>query len=193
MEYLKHIKQFSILSNSELTHLDSLTKEKKYKQNKTLIKQGHIARDLIFLKSGIAASKYMVKEKLFIRDFYFSPNVFTEQESFVKQAPAKFSVFSVTDIVCQTISYDNLDIAYDEIPKLKNIAYDLLIHGFVNISRRLESLLTLNPERRYLELLKNNPELLQKIPLKMIASYLGITDVALSRIRKRISIKKNIS
>jgi len=193
LEYLKHIKQFSILSNSELFHLDSLAKEKKYKQNKTLIKQGDIARDLIFLKSGIAASKYMVKEKLFIRDFYFSPNVFTEQESFVKQAPAKFSVFSVTDIVCQTISYDNLDIAYDEIPKLKNIAYDLLIHGFVNISRRLESLLTLNPERRYLELLKNNPELLQKIPLKMIASYLGITDVALSRIRKRISIKKNIS
>jgi len=193
LEYLKHIKQFSILSNSELTHLDSLTKEKKYKQNKTLIKQGDTARDLIFLKSGIAASKYMVKEKLFIRDFYFSPNVFTEQESFVKQAPAKFSVFSVTDIVCQTISYDNLDIAYDEIPKLKNIAYDLLIHGFVNISRRLESLLTLNPERRYLELLKNNPQLLQKIPLKMIASYLGITDVALSRIRKRISIQKTIS
>ena len=193
MVYLKHIKQFSILSNSELTHLDSLTKEKKYKQNKTLIKQGDTARDLIFLKSGIAASKYMVKEKLFIRDFYFSPNVFTEQESFVKQVPAKFSVFSVTDIVCQTISYDNLDIAYDEIPKLKNIAYDLLIHGFVNISRRLESLLTLNPERRYLELLKNNPQLLQKIPLKMIASYLGITDVALSRIRKRISIQKTIS
>ena len=98
MEYLKHIKQFSILSNSELSLLDSLSKEKNYKKNKTLIKQGDVARDLIFLKSGIVASKYILKEKMFIRDFYFSPNVFTEQESFVKEIPAKFSVFSVTEI-----------------------------------------------------------------------------------------------
>ena len=190
MEYLKHIKQFSILSNSELSLLDSLSKEKNYKKNKTLIKQGDVARDLIFLKSGIVASKYILKEKMFIRDFYFSPNVFTEQESFVKEIPAKFSVFSVTEIVCQTISHENLEIAYDEIPKLKDIAYDLLINGFVNISKRLESLLTLSPERRYKELLNNNPKLLQKIPLKLIASYLGVTDVALSRIRKRISVQK---
>ncbi len=190
MEYLKHIKQFSILSNSELSFLDSLSKEKNYKKNKTLIKQGDVARDLIFLKSGIVASKYILKEKIFIRDFYFSPNVFTEQESFVKEIPAKFSVFSVTEIVCQTISHENLEVAYDEIPKLKDIAYDLLINGFVNISTRLESLLTLSPERRYKELLNNNPKLLQKIPLKLIASYLGVTDVALSRIRKRISVQK---
>ncbi len=190
MEYLKHIKQFSILSNSELSLLDSLSKEKNYKKNKTLIKQGDVARDLIFLKSGIVASKYILKEKMFIRDFYFSPNVFTEQESFVKEIPAKFSVFSVTEIVCQTISHKNLEIAYDEIPKLKDIAYDLLINGFVNISKRLESLLTLSPERRYKELLNYNPKLLQKIPLKLIASYLGVTDVALSRIRKRISVQK---
>ena len=190
MEYLKHIKQFSILSNSELSLLDSLSKEKNYKKNKTLIKQGDVARDLIFLKSGIVASKYILKEKIFIRDFYFSPNVFTEQESFVKEIPAKFSVFSVTEIVCQTISHENLEIAYDEIPKLKDIAYDLLINGFVNISKRLESLLTLSPERRYKELLNYNPKLLQKIPLKLIASYLGVTDVALSRIRKRISVQK---
>tara|TARA_B100001142_G_scaffold283139_1_gene296000 strand:+ start:220 stop:798 length:579 start_codon:yes stop_codon:yes gene_type:complete len=190
LEYLKHIKQFSILSNSELSFLDSLSKEKNYKKNKTLIKQGDVARDLIFLKSGIVASKYILKEKIFIRDFYFSPNVFTEQESFVKEIPAKFSVFSVTEIVCQTISHENLEVAYDEIPKLKDIAYDLLINGFVNISTRLESLLTLSPERRYKELLNNNPKLLQKIPLKLIASYLGVTDVALSRIRKRISVQK---
>ena len=66
----------------------------------------------------------------------------------------------------------------------------MLMVGFVNISNRLESLLTQNPEQRYKSLLNENPKLLHKIPLKMIASYLGVTDVALSRIRKRISIPK---
>ena len=66
----------------------------------------------------------------------------------------------------------------------------MLMVGFVNISNRLESLLTQNPEQRYKSLLNENPKLLHEIPLKMIASYLGVTDVALSRIRKRISIPK---
>ena len=66
----------------------------------------------------------------------------------------------------------------------------MLMVGFVNISNRLESLLTQNPEQRYKNLLNENPKLLHEIPLKMIASYLGVTDVALSRIRKRISIPK---
>ena len=88
------------------------------------------------------------------------------------------------------MSKDNLENAYNRIPNLKGIANNLLFTGFVNISNRLESLLTLNPEKRYLKLLNENPKLLHEIPLKMIASYLGVTDVALSRIRSRISKHK---
>ena len=88
------------------------------------------------------------------------------------------------------MSKDNLENAHNRIPSLKGIANDLLFTGFVNISNRLESLLTLNPEKRYLKLLNENPKLLHEIPLKMIASYLGVTDVALSRIRSRISKHK---
>ena len=127
------------------------------------------------------------KTKKFIRDFYFPPHIFTEQESFEKQIPAKFSIICVTEISCHFMSKDNLENAYNRIPNLKGIANNLLFTGFVNISNRLESLLTLNPEKRYLKLLNENPKLLHEIPLKMIASYLGVTDVALSRIRSRIS------
>ena len=98
---------------------------------------------------------------------------------------------AVTDIKCRTITSGDLEIAYKKIPPLRDIAYEMLMVGFVNISNRLESLLTQNPEQRYRNLLKENPNLLHKIPLKMIASYLGITDVALSRIRKRISTTRN--
>ena len=66
----------------------------------------------------------------------------------------------------------------------------MLLNGFINISDRLESLLTLTPEQRYLKLLNENPKLLHEIPVEMIASYLGVTDVGLSRIRKRISVLK---
>ena len=156
-----------------------------------MIDRGSVAESLIFLTSGIVASVYENQKKRFIRDFYFPPQIFTEQESFIKKTPSKFSVFAITNISCHIISHDNLEIAYSKIPALRNISYEMLMLGFVNISNRLEALLTLKPEHRYKKLLYENPKLLHRIPLKLVASYLGITDVALSRIRKRISIKKN--
>ena len=156
-----------------------------------MIDRGSVAESLIFLTSGIVASVYENQKKRFIRDFYFPPQIFTEQESFIKKTPSKFSVFAITNITCHIISHDNLEIAYSKIPALRDISYEMLMLGFVNISNRLEALLTLKPEHRYKKLLYENPKLLHRIPLKLVASYLGITDVALSRIRKRISIKKN--
>ena len=187
MTYLKNFEPFSILKQTELSILDNLTKKKKFKKGTTILKQGQLAQSIIFLNSGIVSSVYSKITKKFIRDFYFAPHIFTEQESFVKQIAAKFSIVCVTDITCQLISKNDLENAYDRIPGLKGIANDLLFNGFVNISNRLESLLTLNPEKRYLKLLNESPKFLHEIPLNMIASYLGVTDVALSRIRKRIS------
>ena len=187
MTDLKNFNPFSILKQTELSILDNLTKKKEYKKGTTILEKGQLAQNIIFLNSGIVSSVYFKTAKKFIRDFYFSPHIFTEQESFVKHIPAKFSIVCVTDISCQLISKNDLENAYARIPGLKGIANDLLFNGFVNISNRLESLLTLNPEERYLKLLNESPKLLHQISLKMIASYLGVTDVALSRIRKRIS------
>ena len=190
MKYLQSFPLFSSLKDSELIMLDTLTEKKEYKKDTVLLEKSQVSKKLIFLNQGIVASVYEDRGKKFIRDFYFPPLIFTEQESFVKQIPSKFSILSVTDIICHLITKDSLDIAYERIPSLKEIGNELLFNGFVNISNRLESLLTLNPEKRYLKLLNENPKLLNKIPLKLIASYLGITDVALSRIRKRISLPK---
>ena len=190
MEYLKDIEQFLALEDSHISILNELSRTEEYPKNTVIIEQGDIARNLIFLKSGIAASIYKKHNKKFIRDFYFEPHIFTEQQSFIKKVPAKFSVVSVSNITCRLISFEDLENLYDQILNLKDIAYDMLLNGFINISDRLESLLTLTPEQRYLKLLNENPKLLHEIPLKMIASYLGVTDVGLSRIRKRISVLK---
>ena len=190
MEYLKDIDQFLTLENSHISILNELSRTEEYPKNTVIIEQGDIARNLIFLKSGIAASIYIKHNKKFIRDFYFEPHIFTEQQSFIKKVPAKFSIVSVSNITCRLISFEDLETLYDQIPNLKDIAYDMLLNGFINISDRLESLLTLTPEQRYLKLLNENPKLLHEIPVEMIASYLGVTDVGLSRIRKRISVLK---
>ena len=190
MKYLQSFPLFSTLKDSELIMLDTLTEKKEYKKDTVLLEKSQVSKKLIFLNQGIVSGVYEDGGKKFIRDFYFPPLIFTKQESFVKQIPAKFLILNATDIRCHLLTKDSLDIAYERIPSFQEIGNELLFNGFVNISNRLESLLTLNPEKRYLKLSNENPKLLNKIPLKLIASYLGITNVAMSKIRKRISLPK---
>ena len=119
MKYLQSFPLFSSLKDSELIMLDTLTEKKEYKKDTVLLEKSQVSKKLIFLNQGIVASVYEDRGKKFIRDFYFPPLIFTEQESFVKQIPAKFSILSVTDIICHLITKDSLDIAYERIPLLK--------------------------------------------------------------------------
>ena len=132
IEYLKRIPQFAHLKDSHLSLLSELTYAEEYKKDSVLIEQGSIADKLIFLTSGIVSSVYRNQNKRFIRDFYFPPQIFTEQESFIKTA-SKFSVTAVSNVKCRTITSSDLDIAYNQIPPLRNIAYEMLMVGFVNI------------------------------------------------------------
>ena len=99
--------------------LNELTKEEEYKKDSVLFEQGDVADKLIFLTSGIVSSVYKTPNKRFIRDFYFPPQIFTEQESFIKNSASKFSVTAVSDVKCRTITSSDLDIAYNQIPPLK--------------------------------------------------------------------------
>ena len=114
IEYLKRIPQFAILKIRTSSLLNELTDEEEYKKDSVLIEQGSVADKLIFLTSGIVSSVYMNQNKRFIRDFYFPPQIFTEQESFIKKTASKFSVTAVSDVNCRTITSSDLDIAYND-------------------------------------------------------------------------------
>ena len=85
------------------------------------------------------------------------------------------------------LTKENFEIGKKKIPNLKIIAFKITNLFNRNIEKRFVSMITKNAENRYLELVENHPEIIQSICLKMIAPYLGITDVALSRIRSRLS------
>ena len=83
------------------------------------------------------------------------------------------------------------EIGKKKIPNLQIIAFKITNLFHRNIEKRFESLITQTAEERYVDLVKNHPKIINSISLKMIASYLGITDVALSRIRSRLAKKRS--
>ena len=131
---------------------------------------------------------YEREGKIFIKDFIFKNNFSSVYESFITQNPSRYALKAINDCTYQSISNHDLEKLYQKIPQLKIVAKKLTESAYLNITHRMESLITLSAEQRYLELVERRPTLLSEVPLYLIASYLGITDVALSRVRKKISM-----
>jgi hypothetical protein len=73
---------------------------------------------------------------------------------------------------------------FHSVPEFRDFGRSILVKGFASLKTRMLSMITETAEERYASLLQNNPDVFQYAPLKQIASYLGITDTSLSRIRK---------
>ena len=93
----------------------------------------------------------------------------------------------IADTTLWRLSYNDLQIIYKK-TEIGNLIGRITCENlFIKKAERELSLLNDTPEERYLKIFKQRPELIEKIPLKYIASYIGITPQALSRIRRRIS------
>ncbi|MEZ0131521.1 Crp/Fnr family transcriptional regulator, partial [Flavobacterium sp. LBUM151] len=96
---------------------------------------------------------------------------------------------ALTDSVGWYITYEQLNSLFHSLPEFREFGRSILVKGFSELKTRMLSMITETAEERYSYLLKSNPEIFQQASLKNIASFLGITDTSLSRIRKEISKK----
>lgn len=152
-----------------------------------MLSAGKVEHFLYYIERGIARHFYynMLKDKEITTDFTFSGQFCLSYASFVKQIPSVLQMQALTDIKAYKIRRSQLEKLMSNIEFVK-IKADILEKLFVEKSERELRFLTQTPEENYLYLLQKEPVLLQNIPLKYIASYIGITPQALSRIRKRI-------
>ena len=122
-------------------------------------------------------------------NFYSEKQVVFEVASFFNRTIARENIQSLTDSKGWTITYQQLNNLFHTLPEFREFGRHVLVKGFSSLKTRMLSLITETAEERYIELMKKNPEIFQYAPLKMIASYLGVTDSSLSRIRREFSNK----
>ena len=191
-DYGNHVKRMAMiapLTSKESKILADLHTLKTYKKNTIIDKQGTVSKAVYYLNDGILAMEYKRKSKVFIRDFIFKNSPALVYPSFYLQEPSRYSIRTVTDCNVWELTKENFEIGKKKIPNLQIIAFKITNLFHRNIEKRFESLITQTAEERYVDLVKNHPKIINSISLKMIASYLGITDVALSRIRSRLAKK----
>ena len=122
--------------------------------------------------------------------FFFENQGVSSIESFNSGNPSLFSIESVEPSTLLVISKPNMEKLIKEIPDYQLFMQAHILQRMNHYAKLFMSRIKNNPQERYLELLTEEPHILQRVPQHYIASYLGITPVSLSRIRNKILAEK---
>jgi len=160
---------------------------KEFPKQTTLLKVGQKENHLLFIEKGVIRFFIPKETDDLTFGFAFPNNFVSAYDSFLTQNPSTYQLETLTDTIVWSLTYQDLQIIYDETEvgnKIGRLASEDL---YLKKAKRELSLLNYTAEQRYLRLFDEQPHLLRQVPLKYIASYIGITPQALSRIRKRIN------
>lgn len=192
LEYLKKILNgISDLSDDDISMSLPFWNKKIIKKNDYFNQQNIVCKDLGIIVKGIFRIYYYDDESGQEKNiFFFSEDQFVVSfRSFVFQHPCRYFIEALEDSEIIYISYEKLQNLYESHKNWERFGRMLAEHFFNNSQVRTEELLFLSHEERYLNLIAEHPNILQRINAYHIASFLGIKNQSLSRIRKRLLSK----
>lgn len=159
-------------------------------KNDFLITAGKVCDDYLFLQTGfMRAFAHDTEGREVTTGFYSAGQVVFEVSSFFTRNRSKENIQAVTDCTGWCINFEQLNALFHSMPEFREFGRSVLVRGYAALKSRMLAMITETAEQRYLQLLQTKPEILQQASLKHIASYLGITDTSLSRIRKEMAGK----
>jgi CRP-like cAMP-binding protein len=178
------------MSNTKAEQIAEKFGRRETARNGYLLKEGSVCRESHIIGQGITRSYIYNLDGNDVTTAFCSRQMFaSDLLSFFKKIPSKENIQALTDCETWYITYDDMQESFHTIPEFREFGRLNIINQFGVLQQRMLSMLQQTAEQRYGDLVHANPEILQHAPLKYIATYLGITDTSLSRIRKEF-IKK---
>jgi CRP-like cAMP-binding protein len=154
-----------------------------------LLREGEISKKLFVIKKGGLRMGFNNNGKDVTFQFFFENEPVASIDSFKKGTPSPCYIESIEPADLFVLKKEDYERMLKEIPMLREAVSELVFRRFEHYSKLFLSYIKNTPKGRYIELLENEPSLVQRVPQHYIASYLGITPVSLSRIRKKVAGK----
>ncbi len=186
-QILHSIKSIVSLNETEENAFVKILEVKQFKKKDFLLQEGQVCNKISFINIGCMRSFYNVEGVENTVQFFFTNSWYTDYASFLTGQPTVENMQAIEP--CEVIQIKKTDLyhLYNSHPVFDRVGRMMAENAFLSISKLNQMLTNEEPEQRYLNLLSQRPELVQRIPQHYIASYLGIKPESLSRIRKRIT------
>lgn len=175
------------IPRSEAESIAEIFQPCQYKKGTFILRENEINDDYIYLEQGLMRTFLLdLQGNEITTDFFTEDNVVFEVTSFFNRVRSEANIQAVTDCIGFKTSYKKLNTLFHNKPAFRDLGRAILVKEFIASKQRNFGMINKTAEARYLQLLHIKPQILKYAPLKQIASYLGITDSTLSRLRKKI-------
>ncbi|MFH6991607.1 Crp/Fnr family transcriptional regulator [Flavobacterium sp. FlaQc-48] len=163
----------------------SLFKQEIVKAKTVLLEEGEVCKKAYFVEKGCLRFWFKNDGKDISFQFFFEGDFILCIESFKTGQPSLYALESIEPSTLRTVSKEDFEFIIENSAEIKIGIEELTIQWFLFYQKLFISRIKDNPEKRYQEILHQQPKIAKRVPLNHIASYLGITAVSLSRIRNR--------
>ena len=179
------------LTAEEKAQVKTYFQPKKLRKKQYLLQEGDVCKHIAFIEKG-ALRAYSVDENgnEHIMQFGLEGWVISDLYSFLTGEPATYNIDAIEDAEVILISKSANDELLQKLPKYETFTRLNITGAYLAMQRRLTSIISSTLEERYATFIALYPNIVQRVPQHMIASYMGLTPETLSRVRRRISTNK---
>lgn len=185
-EYLNKLSSFSTLSLESKEELLPYISIKNLNKEELLLKHGHVCKHIYYVHKGFIRIFYYKEGKEVTEWLTGENHFFFSIESFFENTPSRLIIEALEDSEIIQLSKKGLDTLRKQNLEVANLMIEWISGSLVLSQKRMNSIQFETAKQRYDHVLKQQPEMLNKVPLQYIASFLGITQETLSRIRSKI-------
>ena len=187
---LEYLDQYVTLTSQEIAILSGQVNCRTYLKGQFIVQQGDVCRYESFIVSGCAKTFFVDGDGNEHVVMFAVENWWTaDLGSFISRAPADYNIQCLEKTRVAQFSYETLEKLYADIPKLERFFRIIIQKAFVASQKRIVRDLSLSAKDRYLLFRKQYPDIEQRVPQYLVASYLGITKQFLSKIRAALIIE----
>ncbi|WP_310993959.1 Crp/Fnr family transcriptional regulator [Aequorivita marina] len=157
-----------------------------YAKNDFLLEKGDTSNVVKIILKGCARGFYIKDGKEFTTNFYFENDHSYDYANYLQNKPSQITIKALSPIKTIEMTMEALEFLNSEIIGFHRMTFQLFKTNFIKVEEQRQSLIIKTPKERYLDLLKNNKQIISRVPQHQIVSFIGVSAEHLSRIRKEI-------
>jgi CRP-like cAMP-binding protein len=164
---------------------------RQFKKKELISRPDEIEDYLNFVTKGLARKFYLRGKEEINVQISTEGHIIHSEESFHSRLPSEYTVEAIEPTTVVSITYENLEKVYSNYPKMERLGRLVTIFSLVIKDKRQMNLIRLSPRDRFIDFIHKNPELLQRVPQKYLASYLNIQPETFSRFKHLVRVRKS--
>ncbi|MBO0935813.1 Crp/Fnr family transcriptional regulator [Fibrella sp. HMF5335] len=186
--YFRHLAKKMPLTADDQALIQRFLSVKKIRKKQYLLQEGDVCKVIAFVEKGALRSYTVDGEgKEHILQFALEGWFIADLYSFLTGEESSYNIEAIDDSELVLINQSAYKELLQRSPCYQTYMLDLITGAYIALQKRLNATVSLSPEERYQDLIALYPDIVQRVPQHMIASYMGLTPETLSRIRRRIA------